>query len=307
MNPGLLLIVTASLMLAGVGIAMWLRAAAAERRSQVALRLRVVGAVSPAPDAAARTVNPLVRRVTHLLWRLGWTDANPDQVGRGLLVAALALPLLMLLIGVTGGLLLVLVLLVLGSVAVSVRAARRRARILEQLPDYLESVMRILASGHTLEQALVEAARDAPEPLRQVFLSVGRQVRLGAALDEVLAEAAEAHGLRDLGVMALAASVNRRYGGSLRQIFRSLVAAVRARQTAQRELRALTAETRFSAVVLAVIPVALTAYIWLQNPDYYAQMWALPTGRAILVASVLLQLSGIVVIWRMMRSTEDFA
>ena len=180
-----------------------------------------------------------------------------------------------------------------------------RALILGQLPAFLESVTRILAAGNTLEVALGQAARESPEPLRSLFIRVGRQVRLGAAVEEVLAEAAEIHRIRDLQVIALAASINRRYGGSLRSVLRSLVQAIRSRDTAQRELRALTAETRFSAMVLAVIPVGLSLYILLQNPGYYAQMWDSTGGRWTLIASVMLQLSGVLVIWRMMQSTED--
>ena len=119
-----------------------------------------------------------------------------------------------------------------------------------------------------------------------------------------MSEAAEVHLLRDLKVIALAAGINRRYGGSLRSIFRSLVQAIRSRDSAQRELRALTAETRFSAMVLALIPTGLTLYILLQNPGYYGSMWADPSGRLTLMFSVFMQLMGIVVIWRMMRSTE---
>jgi tight adherence protein B len=123
----------------------------------------------------------------------------------------------------------------------------------------------------------------------------------------VLAETAEIHQLRDLKVVALAAAINRKYGGSLRNVLKSLISAIRSRDVANRELRALTAETRFSAAVLAVIPISLSLYILAQNPAYYADIWTQFAGRATLVVSVLLQVLGIVVIWRMLRSTEDVA
>ncbi len=145
---------------------------------------------------------------------------------------------------------------------------------------------------------------DAENPIRNLFLSVGRQVRLGAPIEEVLDQAAQDHGVNDIRVMAMAARVNRRYGGSLRRIFKSLVQAIRERDAAARELRALTAETRFSAVVLAVVPIVLSLYILLQNPDYYLDMWNQPRGRGLLLFSVFLQASGVGVIWRMLRSAE---
>lgn len=184
------------------------------------------------------------------------------------------------------------------------RIAKRRAKILEQLPDFVEHMVRALAAGNSLEEALYSATADAEQPIRGLFLSVARQVRLGAPIEDVLDEAALIHDVNDVRVMAMAARVNRRYGGSLRRIFKSLVQAIRERDAAARELRALTAETRFSAVVLAVVPIGLSLYILSQNPDYYVDMWNQSTGRILLLLSVFLQASGVMVIWRMLRVAE---
>ena len=103
---------------------------------------------------------------------------------------------------------------------------------------------------------------------------------------------------------ALAAAINRKFGGSLRNILRSLVQAIRARDVAARELRALTAETRFSAVVLSLLPIGISLYVYLQNPQYYGDILQDAGGRALLLGSLFMQLAGIVVLVRMMRSTE---
>jgi tight adherence protein B len=165
--------------------------------------------------------------------------------------------------------------------------------------------MRVLSAGNTLEEALAASARESPEPLRPLMLSLGRQVRLGAPVEQVLMELGDIHRLRDFKVMALASGINRRYGGSLRDIFKSLVQAIRQREVASRELRALTAETRFSALVLSVVPVTISLYIYIQNPDYYSAMWVDLAGRVTLMASITLQVLGVFVIMNMMRSTEE--
>ena len=90
----------------------------------------------------------------------------------------------------------------------------------------------------------------------------------------------------------------------MRRIFKSLVQAIRERDAAARELRALTAETRYSAMVLAIVPIGLSLYILSQNPDYYVEMWNQPTGRTLLLLSVALQACGVMMIWRMLRVAE---
>ncbi len=197
------------------------------------------------------------------------------------------------------------ILLALGWGYLTRLGARRRSLIVEQLPTFLESAIRVLSAGNTLDEALSSAARESPDPIKPLFLSVSRQVRLGAPVESVLLEMAEIHRLRELKVMALASAINRKYGGSLRNVLRSLIQAVRARDMAARELRALTAETRFSALLLSIIPVGLMAFIFAQNPGYYQQMWVDAAGRALLIGSVLMQVAGVFVIFRMMRSTED--
>src|SRR3546814_14937805 len=99
--------------------------------------------------------------------------------------------------------------------------------------------------------------------------------------------------------MALAASINRKFGGSLRNVLRSLVIGIRSRENAARELRALTSETRFSALVLAVIPIALMVFIVWQNPHYYLPMWADTKGRFLLAGAICMQVCGMLVIWRL--------
>lgn len=298
-----------TLALAVAAILLFLRADARERQEEVLLRLRAFGgdetSALAAVESRAREVNnPLLRAACHLLWRSG-AEAEPATVARILWVLVLLVPVTLLLFGLYAG----LSILSLGSALawgwLARRAAHRRARMLEQLPAYLENAMRVLAAGNTLEESLAAAARECQEPLRPLMQSAGRRMRLGAPVDQVLMQAGDIHRLRDLKVMALAAAINRKFGGSLRNILKSLIQTIRAREVAARELRALTAETRFSALVLSVMPVALSLYMYSQNPAYYTEMMADAAGRTMLTISVLMQVCGIVVIFRMMRSTED--
>jgi len=306
MSIGLVAVFLAAALLCVVAAVLLLRVQGNYRKAEMNLRLRVLGADAESELLRRAPVirNPVLRAVTALLARSG-TEIEPERVGQGLLVAAAMAPLLLIVLGPLAGLLAIGLAITAVSGVLSRNAARRRAKIVEQLPVFLESVLRVLSAGNTLEESLGAAARDSPDPIRPLFTSIGRQVRLGAAVETVLAEAGETHRLRDLKVMALAAAINRKYGGSLRGVIKSLISTIRRRDAAARELRALTAETRFSALVLAIIPITLSFYIFAQNRSYYAGMWEDGTGRAFLIGSVLLQIGGVAVLWRMMNSTED--
>lgn len=293
-----------------IALALWLfgRAREVETRDAAITRIRSADAALGEGDAALPTAreidNPLMRWCVQLLWRAG-TEASSQTILRGLLLLAVLAALLLLIAGpIFGGMAAAGGLVLLWGVLAQ-RAARRRSLIVEQMPAYLENLIRVLAAGNSLEESLGIVARDSPDPIRPVFISVARQVKLGAPLDQVLADAGDVYLIRDLKVLSLAASINRRYGGSLRNVMKSLIAAIRARAASARELRALTAETRLSALILSVLPIGLTTYIYILNRKYYANILADPTGRALLIGSASLIVVGVFIIWRMLRSTQD--
>lgn len=185
------------------------------------------------------------------------------------------------------------------------RSARRHRALMLQLPDFMDRLLHPLIAGNTIEESFVVATRESPMPVRELFLSVARQVRFGAPLEDALTRMAGLYDLTDLHALAMAVKVHRRYGGSIRQMVKSLMYMARSRETAAQELRALTAETRMSAWLLVAIPVGITCFILLRNPEYYSAMWSHGTGRAILCAGFALQLLGAAVIWRMMRRSLE--
>lgn len=253
--------------------------------------------------AALQIQNPLLRAICHRFWQAG-LELGAGQVTAILVVVLLLAIFILLWLGTVLGMMILAIVLIGVLLLLQQMAGRRQRQIVALLPDFLEHVLRALVAGNTLEEAFAEAARESAEPLRGLFLGVARQVRLGAPIEDTLSQVADVHNLSDVRVLAMSARVNRRYGGSIRNMLRSLVQVIRARGTAARELRALTAETRFSALLLFLIPVAITLFILLRSPAFYNDMWGDGTGRLLLLAAAGLQFLGGLIIWRMLRATE---
>ncbi len=306
MSIGLIVVVAVALILLGGAAWLFSLAQGRERSEEVMSRLQAgadQGAGLAIADAPEMDI-PGIRWVSLLLWRAG-SDMQPRAVLIAVLVALLLLVLILLLAGVlVGGLIAAGLLLVLYLFLVQ-RASRRRTRIVEQMPNFLENVIRVMSAGNSLEEAIATASRESDDPLRPVFLSIGRQVKMGAPIDQVMAQAGDLYGLRDIKIMSLAAGVNRRYGGSLRGVLKSLILTIRQRGIAAKELRAMTAETRFSAMILVLVPVGLVTWIYFTNPSFYDDMWNDSLGKKVLIAGVLWMFAGIFILWRMVNSIGD--
>jgi tight adherence protein B len=182
------------------------------------------------------------------------------------------------------------------------RKRKQAERILEQLPSFLDHVVRAVQTGSSLPNALHSATEETPEPIRSVFARVVRQTRLGVTLEEALDQASSLYSVRELQILSLTVRVSQRYGGSVRDMLGSIVTMIRQRERARREFRAMTGETRLSAVILGALPAAIAVYVMIVNPEYLGRMTSDSAGRVALWLSGGLQVVGSLMLWRMVRS-----
>ncbi|MCO6056571.1 type II secretion system F family protein [Pseudomonas sp. MOB-449] len=182
------------------------------------------------------------------------------------------------------------------------RYRRRVRRLVEQLPQMLDQVVRCLHAGRTLGDAVVRAIDASPDPLHAALSRVSRDVQLGVGLPDALQEVAELFEQEELRILALGVRVNHRYGGSASELLGNLIKVIHEREQIARQLRAMTGETRFTAVVLALLPVSVAGYILSVNPGYLMGLWLDASGQQMLLAAFSMQALGCLILWRMLRS-----
>lgn len=222
-----------------------------------------------------------------------------------------AIPALFLLFGLIGWLWLRwagAILLFTGSVLIIgfffpyLRLRRRQTQIIAQVPMFIDQVLRSLGAGRSIEGAIRLATGESKEPLRNILDRVVRATDLGADMPETLSEAARLHGLREMSLIALAMRISNSYGSSPKEMLQSVVQMIRQRELAQRELAAMTGETRISAWVLSLTPISIAGYMMVMNPGYLDLMLQSPSGEKTLFVAIGLQITGVLVLWRMLRS-----
>ena len=185
---------------------------------------------------------------------------------------------------------------------ISLRYQRRLRRMIEQLPQLLDHAVRSLKSGRTLADAVLGAIDASEDPLQTAMGRIKRNVLLGVSLPEAAHDFAELYEQDELRLFALGLKVNHRYGGNASELLENLIKMIRERDQGARQLRAMTGETRVTAVVLALLPVSVAGYFLLTNPTYLVGMWADGSGQLLLIGAFSMQIIGCVALWRMLRS-----
>ncbi|QXO18339.1 MULTISPECIES: type II secretion system F family protein [Vibrio] len=182
------------------------------------------------------------------------------------------------------------------------RKAKMRLRLTQQLPSFIDQVHRRIKVGLTVPQAVDQSAKVTTSPLKDVLQRVNDRRAIGIELQHAFIKESQITGVPALRLLGSIFSINTRYGGSITDSLDSLVKLLRQQDLSRRELKSITGETRITAWVIGSAPVLVSAYMLTQNPELLINMWYSETGRQALLFGIVLQLSGIVVIWRMFRS-----
>lgn len=180
-------------------------------------------------------------------------------------------------------------------------ARRRIGAFIDGLPFYLETVRQALLIGNSLQQALTRATENASPSMQRYLSPMARRIQNGAAVGDSLVWLAERLGVLELHMVATAVQANLRYGGKLSAVLANIVQVLRDGGRVRRELRAATAETRMSAMVLSSLPFAAFAFIACANAPYREFFFHAAQGHKLLAIAACFQLVGSLWMRRLMK------
>lgn len=176
----------------------------------------------------------------------------------------------------------------------SVRTSRRRSAFADQLDDTLQLVSGNLRAGHGLTQAIDSVARYADPPTSEEFSRIVNESRIGRDLGVALANTAERMRSDDFIWAAQAIAINRETGGNLAETLQRTAATIRERNQIRRQVKALSAEGRLSAIILIALPIAVFTIVLFLQPTYLAPFFETILGWAALAVAGFLMIIGTV-------------
>jgi tight adherence protein B len=197
-----------------------------------------------------------------------------------------------LLVGLGLGLLMVVVVPLGARLLVKIKAGRRRAAFADQLDDSLLLMAGSLRAGHSLLRAVDAVSQDAASPTAEEFARIVNETRVGRDLSDSLDEVAERMGSEDFTWVAQAIAIHREVGGNLAEVLDAVGHTIRERNAIRRQVKALSAEGKLSALVLGALPFGIVGFISMTNPSYMHKFTESLMGYLMIAAAVVLMLVG---------------
>ncbi|MDP9022333.1 MAG: type II secretion system F family protein [Actinomycetota bacterium] len=171
----------------------------------------------------------------------------------------------------------------------SVLAARRQARFADQLGDVLQLLAGSLRAGYGLMQAIDAVGREADAPAAEEFGRVIIEARLGRDVSQSLRALADRVASEDFAWVVQAIEIHREVGGDLAEVLDTVAATIRERNQIRRQVKALSAEGRYSAYVLLALPFVVAGLITMTSPGYLSELTRTVPGIVMLgVAGVFM-------------------
>jgi len=252
-------------------------------------------------DALLSRIN-LLQRLEEYMWQAGLYMRVSEVLlimlllfGAGMAAGAAWMGDVLLAIGCGG------VLAALPLLYIRFRGNRRLKTFALQLPELLDLLKSSLEAGHSLLRGLQVVVDEFPDPASVEIRMVLEQARLGVPLPRALEDMLKRVPEDSLRFLVVAVKVQADVGSSLANIIGRLSETLRNRQRVQMQIRALTAQSRMSGMIVAILPVAVLAAFSMVQPGYAHPLFYDPFGLKMLKVAIGLDIMAFITIRRILR------
>jgi tight adherence protein B len=173
--------------------------------------------------------------------------------------------------------------------------ARRKARLISQLPSLLQFLSSSLRAGQSFPQAILSAPPLLACGMKQEVEWLSSRYRVGTPMVDILKEWEDREEFRMI-LRPLCSAL--RSGGNVSLLLERGKEILVARKRASERMASLTAQARLQALVLSLLPPAILYLLLHVDPLLAKRLTETNLGKLILAASLILQVTG----WIMVRA-----
>ena len=149
-----------------------------------------------------------------------------------------------------------------------------------------------MRAGQALPAALESVSRRIPWPMSEELRTTLREYRLGIDLVEALERLNERLPSEDLALLVGAVRLTTQSGGSLAEVMEKMTELIRARNDFQERLKNLTAQGRFEAAAMSLMPFVVFVILFFENRPLVMPLVTTTTGWTAICAVVALVTCG---------------
>ncbi len=177
----------------------------------------------------------------------------------------------------------------------------RQTKFLKEFANAIDVIVRGIKSGLPLNECLAIISRESPEPIASEFREVVEEQRVGIPMPESLDRLMQRVPLPEVKFFAVVVAIQQKAGGNLSEALGNLAGVLRDRIRLQMKVKAMSAEAKASAGVLASLPPVVAILVYLTSPSYISLLWTTKNGQFMLLVSAFWMFCGVMVMRKMIN------
>ena len=171
----------------------------------------------------------------------------------------------------------------LPHMVISKMIARRLNKFTVNFPDAIDLMVRGLRSGLPITETLGIVSSEIPGPVGVEFRAVSDKMKIGRTMEAALQETADRLGTSEFQFFVITLAIQRETGGNLAETLSNLSDVLRKRSQMKLKIRAMSSESKASAIIVGSLPFIVFALVWMMNPVY---MHGFFTDQRLMVAGL---------------------
>ena len=155
-------------------------------------------------------------------------------------------------------------------------------KILTQLPEALDFLIRTLQVGHGLTAIFGMMGEELPSPIKKEFKILGQEIAFGLPFAEAMLNLAKRVNSTDFNFLIVGLLVQRESGGNLIGLLQGLANDMRERIVFSKKVKILATESVYSAMILFALPFVIAGILMLISPEYMSVLWTTESGQKVI-------------------------
>lgn len=178
---------------------------------------------------------------------------------------------------------------------------KRKAILEEQLPLALDFLSRGLRAGHALTISISMAGKELPDPVGYELRKTYDEINYGIPFNIAMQNLALRINSQDYNFLVISLSIQRETGGNLTELLTNLAKTIRERIKLAGKVRTLSAESKFSGVMLLTMPFIMAFILFIISPNYISVLWTTDKGLNMISTGIFFMIIGAVWMSRIIK------
>ncbi|MEO7505411.1 MAG: type II secretion system F family protein [Sphingomicrobium sp.] len=145
---------------------------------------------------------------------------------------------------------------------------RRLNKFTANFPDAIELMVRGLRSGLPITETLGVVSSEVQGPVGIEFRMVSDKMKIGRTMEAALQDTADRLGTPEFQFFVITLAIQRETGGNLAETLGNLADVLRKRAQMKLKIRAMSSESKASAMIVGSLPFIVFTLVWMINPTY---------------------------------------